>query len=93
MPTIIENPIKKGIENLFPITIINSAKQHKPAFIDITPEIQKLERGEQVIVPELWEANKNEKKNLCDWIIENGTIEDFQNFIGVFDLLNEIKND
>lgn len=93
MPTVAENPIKKGIENLFPIAVINSAKQHKPAFIDITPEIKKLERGEQIIIPELWEANKNEKKNLCDWIIENGTIADFQNFNGVFDILNEIKND
>jgi predicted ATP-dependent endonuclease of OLD family len=93
MPTIIENPIKKGIENLFPSLIIQKAKEFKTAFIDITPEIIKTERGAEIIIPELWEVNKDEKKNLCDWIIENGTLSDFENFSKVFDILEKIKNE
>ncbi len=92
MPTIPNNPIKKGIENLFPKSTIETAKLSKESFIDITPEIKKLERGQIVTIPELWEVNKNEKKNLCDWILENASIDDFQFFNQVFDILFEIKN-
>lgn len=90
MPTIESNPIKKGIENLFPIDAINSAKAFKTAFIDITPQIEKLQRGEKLLIPEYWEVNPNEKKNLCSWLVENGTKDDFLNFNVVFDFLKEV---
>lgn len=93
MPTIESNPIKKGIENLFPKETIEKAKTHKKAFIDITPELDKLERGEIVKIPEIWEVNKNEKKNLCDWITQNGTKEDFKNFKTIFEILEAIRQE
>lgn len=90
--SIVENPIEKGIENLFSMETIEKAIQEKTAFVDKTPQITKLVRGEEIIEPEKWEINPNEKRNLCDWLAENGTTEDFQNFTVVFDILNEIKN-
>ena len=41
------------------------------------------------VVPEKWTVNDDEKKNLCDWICENGTAEDFASFTVVFDLLKD----
>ena len=93
MPTIDTNPIKKGVENLFSLITLNTAKAFKTAFIDITPPILKLQRGVTVIIPELWEVNLNEKKSLCDWIVENGTSADFSNFNLIFDFLSEIIQD
>ena len=93
MATVNENPIQKGIENLFAKDLLMRAKQEKPAFIDITPEITKIERGNNITIPESWEANKDEKKNLCDWIISNGTVEDFIHFNSVFETILEIKED
>jgi hypothetical protein len=90
IPTISEHPIKKGIENLFPRKTIDSAMQFKPEFIDKTPVHIKITRGREELIPELLEVNKDEKRNLCDWIIENGTVDDFQNFIIIFDILNEV---
>jgi predicted ATP-binding protein involved in virulence len=90
--SITENPIEKGIENLFSTATIETAIQEKTAFVDKTPQITKLVRGEEITEPEKWEINPNEKRNLCDWLVENGAIDDFQNFTVVFDILNEIKN-
>jgi len=92
MPTNNRNPIQKGIENLFPETIINNAMAHKSAFIDVTPEFIKLQRGEEVKIPRVLEINKNEKKNLCEWIIANSTREDFIHFESVFDIFEEVLN-
>lgn len=82
--------IKKGIENLFNRTTLEKGKNYKPAFIDITYEHKKTNRGENEIVPEEWEVNTDEKTNLCNWLCENGTAEDFQHFREVFNILREI---
>lgn len=92
IPTVKENPINKGIENLLKRNTIEKAIEHKNAFIDVTPEIIKTVRGKKVTIPENWEVNKDEKRNLCDWVVENGTVEDFQHFNSVFDILEKIKN-
>jgi len=92
IPTINENPINKGIENLFPKSTINKARKEKLSFIDITPEITKLVRGKEVTEPEKWQINPNEKGNLCNWLIENGTKEDFKFFEKVFKIISDIKN-
>ena len=34
-------------------------------------------------------VNKDEKKNLCRWICENGTEDDFSDFGLLFDLISE----
>ena len=40
------NPIQKGIENLFSEATLERARQNKPAFIDIDPERTRTVRGE-----------------------------------------------
>ena len=87
-----ENPISKGIENLFPRDAIERAKSDKPAFVDIDPARTALNRGKPVQIPETWSVNKDEKTNLCHWICEHGTAEEFRNFREVFHLLKEIPS-
>ncbi|MDE2747618.1 MAG: AAA family ATPase [Chloroflexota bacterium] len=85
-----DHPIKKGIENLLSKETLEKARQHKPAFIDVDPGRTKIVRGEPEIVPEEWSINKDEKKNLCDWLCANGTEEDFQQFSVIFDFLGNM---
>ena len=83
------HPIAKGIENLFSTSTIQKAREHKSAFIDISSAHTVTERGQERAVPEEWTVNAAEKMNLCNWICENGTAEDFASFTVVFDLLKE----
>lgn len=92
IPTVEHNIITKGIENLFDKTLLEKAIASKKAYIDITPTIKKTERGTDVVIPEKWEINKDEKGNLCDWICENGTKEDFKNFEKIFEIIESIIN-
>lgn len=90
IPTVKDNVITKGIENLFDKTILEQAIQNKKAYIDITPKIKKTERGNDIEIPEKWEINKDEKGNLCDWICQNGTKKDFLNFKNIFEIIEKI---
>ena len=92
IPCIKSNPIEKGIENLLSKETLSRAITAKKAFIDITPSMVKITRGEEITVPETWEVNKDEKGNLCDWICENSESQDFDNFGLVFDILEGILN-
>ena len=87
IPTHNDHPVKKGIENLLAKSTLERAREHKPAFIDIEDEHTKTDRGEKITVPETWSVNKNEKTNLCNWLCENGTSEDFQHFQVIFDII------
>jgi predicted ATPase len=82
--TIEKNPIRKGIENLFNETTLKKVVEANIKFIDITPQIIRTVRGEEVIEPEKYEVNKDEKRNLCEWLCNNGTKEDFEGFNNVF---------
>ena len=83
--------IKKGIENLFPESTIRRASEaNNNKFIDITDEHKKKVRGEQKSIPEQWEINKDEKRNLCTWLCKNGTKEDFSSFQEIFQILRKI---
>ena len=87
------HPVKKGIENLFDMSMLNKARQHNPAFF--TTEEQHSgtgEHGQPVTFPEQWTVNKKEKTNLCNWLCETGTPEEFQKFNLVFDLIEEALN-
>jgi len=86
-----KHKIPKGIENLFPAGIINKAKKENPQFIDITKKTTKTERGIEVEIPEKWEINPNEKRNLCNWILKNGTKNDFKHFKRAFAMIEELK--
>jgi predicted ATP-dependent endonuclease of OLD family len=78
IPTAEDNIITKGIENLFDKTLLEKAIAIKKAYIDISYESRKLDRGKDIVVPEQWEINNDEKGNLCDWICQNGTKDDFK---------------
>ena len=84
------HPLKKGIENLFDRQTLERAKHHKPAFIDIVDEHPRTIRGSRQVVDAEWTVNEDEKRNLCDWLCQNGTAEDFRHFESVFDVLAEI---
>ena len=90
IPTVSSNPISKGIENLIPASRINNLRESHPQFFDITPEVERKVRAVSQIQPETCEINKDEKGNLCKWLCENGTAEDFAQFESVFTLIEEI---
>ena len=83
-------PIQRGIENLISKATLEKARQHKLAFIDVDPGRTITVRGELRPVPDQWTINKDKKTNLCDWLCENGTQEDFQGFRVIFELLNQL---
>lgn len=90
IPSIRDNPISKGIENLFPASTINQLRESHPKFFDITPEVTKTKAGVPEIQAEICEINKSQKRNLCDWLCANGTVGDFAQFESVFALIEEI---
>ena len=91
-PSIERHPIRRGIENLFSKETLKKAIAHKSAFIDIVEEHESTERGRRKIIPEQWIVNKDEKSNLCDWLCQEGTPEDFRYFEMVLDELRKIPN-
>ncbi|WP_136620935.1 MULTISPECIES: AAA family ATPase [Mesorhizobium] len=82
--------IKKGIENLFTDDLIQRAREARPEFFDVTPAYEKVVKGVTVPVEEIWNVNKDEKRSLANWIIENGSNEDFADFADVFNMLAEL---
>ena len=90
IPTVSDSPISKGIENLIPAKRIKELRASHPEFFDITPKVEKTVRGQPEIQPEICEINKSEKRNLCEWLCTNGTVEDFVEFEAVFALIEEI---
>ena len=92
IPLQTQNPIKRGVENLFSKETLEKAQQNEPAFIDVDPGRTKTVRGKPQPVPEQWTVNENEKTNLCNWFCENGTTEDFQGFQVLFEILEDLLN-
>ena len=84
-----DHPIEKGIENLFDRETLKRVLSHKPEFIDVVDTHQIKVRGQMKIVLEKWVVNQDEKTNLCNWLCENGTVDDFRHFHVIFDLLQE----
>ena len=84
--------IKTGIENLLGTDVLERAVAEKPAFIDIRDEHKRTVRGEETTIPAKWNVNEDEKTNLCSWICENGTAEDFNGFEAVLDMIDELMN-
>lgn len=87
IPSITESAIKIGIENLIPLEIITQLENSHPQFIDATESTIERIRGQEVVSPAKKSINKDEKKNLCDWLCINGTAHDFRNFSSVFDII------
>ena len=83
--------IKKGIENLFSKATLEMAHRYNPAFFSTEEQHNGTdENGQPITFPEKWSINDGEKTNLCDWLCENGTLEDFQHFELIFELIQEM---
>jgi predicted ATPase len=90
IPTNPNSVITKGIENLIPSSTINQLRQSHPQFFDVSPARTVLVRGEPSHEPELCNVNRDEKRNLCDWLCAHGSVEDFGEFQRVFNLVKSI---
>lgn len=70
--------IKNGIENLFSKATLEMAHCYNQAFFSTEEQHNGTdENGQPITFPEKWSINDGEKTNLCDWLCENGTLEDF----------------
>lgn len=85
-----DHPLGKGIENLFSKGTLEKAREYKTALIDIEREHKREVRGVVKKIPEKWAVNEDEKTNLCNWLCQNGTADDFQHFRVIFDMVEEI---
>jgi hypothetical protein len=88
LPYFSNNPVSKGIENLFSENTITQLKNNFGDFFDTT-EVIRTSRGVKNVTYMI-EVNSQEKTKLCDWLCENGVKEDFVNFEVVFEILNNI---
>ncbi|MCX7249936.1 MAG: AAA family ATPase [Burkholderiales bacterium] len=86
IPSIKASSITIGIENLIPLERITELENSHPQFIDSAESTSIRIRGQEVISPAKKSINKDEKKNLCNWLCFNGTSEDFRNFSSIFDI-------
>ena len=84
-----EHPITKGIENLFSRVTLEKALSYDKSFIDVEPGGRGIRDGEEVWVQENWTVNEKQKVALCDWLCEYGTVDDFQHFQLIIDLIAE----
>ena len=87
---LVGHPVQNGVENLFNRETLQRASEFRPAFIDKIRSHNKIERGMEVEVPEVWTVNKDEKTNLCNWICKHGTANDFLCFRPVLEMLQKI---
>ena len=90
MPFVNDNPIRVGVENLFEMSTIEVAQRHKAAFIDVHEAAESTIRGERHVEPKKWKVNKEEKTNLCEWLCENGSKEEFAEFENIVRMLSDI---
>lgn len=90
IPSIAANPIAIGIENLFPEQLIDKLVATHEQFIDTIAPVQKRVRGQLLNMPAQMMVNKDEKGNMCNWLCANGTLDDFQNFAHIFDLIEQV---
>tara|TARA_R110002167_G_scaffold301029_1_gene505299 strand:- start:296 stop:2149 length:1854 start_codon:yes stop_codon:yes gene_type:complete len=92
IPPVFENPIAIGIENLFSEKTIGKIEGANPKFIDIHQEVSKRIRGEIVATPATKSVNKDEKGNMCNWLCDNGNLEDFLGFADAFQIIEDVIN-
>jgi hypothetical protein len=80
IPSIFHNPISIGIENLFAADVIQKIEYKNPQFVDTQEQLTRRVRGKITTCPAVKSVNKDEKGNMCKWLCENGTTDDFANF-------------
>ncbi|HEC1792910.1 TPA: AAA family ATPase [Campylobacter lari] len=87
MPFFEKNFLNKGIENLFSKETTDKIEKEKPQYIDFTQSCKRI-RGKKDENYKYF-VNKDEKVNLCNWICENGTEKDFENFKVILEIIDE----
>lgn len=92
LPTYPDSPIRIGVENLFPEDTIDKIERERPQYIDVKEASSKRIRGVESHIPASKSINRDEKGNMCNWLCENGSIEDFINFSIAFDVIEEVIN-
>lgn len=92
IPTNSSNTIEKGIENLFSTSTIQKLQDASTQFIDVTAATTKTVRGITTMISERKEVNKDEKKNICEWLCQNENATDFEGFKIVVDIIIDFLN-
>jgi hypothetical protein len=64
-------------------------EQH-PRFIDTEEASSRRVRGVITAFLATKAVNRDEKGNMCDWLCENGTRDDFANFSAVFQMVEDL---
>ena len=82
IPKFDQNPLQKGIENLFNQNIIDKAE------LEFPNDFSFLSKGGKKLNFKI-DCNK---QSICEWICQNTTKEDFQNFEVIFSMLSLIIN-
>lgn len=89
IPSLAENPIVVGIENLFGSETIQKVERQFPKFIDTEEPSKRTIRGVTTITPVIKSVNRDEKGNMCSWLCENGSHGDFSNFSVIFEIIEK----
>ena len=82
IPLFDQNPLQKGIENLFEQDLINKVETEFPNDFSYL-----MKAGNK----KNFKIDSN-KQSICDWICQNGTKDDFKNFVKVFEIIENILN-
>ena len=85
-----QNPVKIGVENLFSKETLQKALAYKKAFIDVEMGHERIVRGNSISIEEKWIVNEDEKTNLCNWLCDHGSVEDFEDFRPTLCMLKSI---
>ncbi|MCK9578493.1 AAA family ATPase [bacterium] len=81
IPKFDENPLQKGIENLFEKKLIDRAKEGNLKCFQY--RVVGTEEKEHKIVD-------GQKQTVCTWICQNGSRDDFKNFKEIFKIIKKI---
>ena len=85
------NPLKKGIENLFDKETIDEIKKIDDKYFDDITHTGKT-RGRIMQSKNSFNINKQEKSNLCNWLCNKRNTKYFKNFKIIFDIIREVKD-
>ena len=82
------NPIRVGIENLFPRETLEWAREQDQELFAVTEEYKVQDGLNDKVVPEGWRLRSDDaKRRLCDMLCDRGEPSDFQAFEGVLQLI------
>ena len=82
------NLLTHGIENLFDNYTIEKIKVH---FSEVIDSVVKM-KGDKII-KKVTKLSNDSKVKVCNWLCENGDVNDFKNFTTIFEIVEEIIED